>query len=430
MAAMIAIMLYRELPVATFEAQRQKEELLIDRGNEYKRAVQLYVRKLQSFPPSLDALENTNRMRFLRARYTDPFTGKADWRILHAGPGGIITDSKIKQVNNGLNGASGTQAGTLGAPSAVTSPFANSFNGADPNGQQQPGGPGNNFPQRPPAVYANGAGAPGQPANADMYAQNGGQPIDPQTMAAIQNGDNGGGDPNQAPPTAPYPGYPGPGDPSAAGTSSGMYQPGNRGRYHGSPVGNSYPPGQFGPGGVPQDPMAGALATSNPPVALNNTATPSAQGSPGFPSQGSAFGNQGSSFGNANGGSPTTGPSGMGVMNQGSVGGGIAGVASSAPGKTIKLVNDQKDRSLWEFVYDMQKEMNANAPSLGNTNSAQQGSQGAFSNGNSSFSNGNSSFSNGSSSFSNGNSSFSNGTSNGTSGQPSAFPSLTPIQQN
>jgi len=101
-AAAIAIMLYKEMPVATFEAQRQKEQLLIDRGNEYKRAVKLYVRKFQTFPPSIEALENTNRMRFLRNRYVDPYTGKAEWRLLHAGPGGIIIDSKIKNALNGV----------------------------------------------------------------------------------------------------------------------------------------------------------------------------------------------------------------------------------------------------------------------------------------------------------------------------------------
>ncbi len=34
-------------------------------------------------------------MRFLRKRFKDPFTGKDDWRLLHAGPGGIIIDSKV-----------------------------------------------------------------------------------------------------------------------------------------------------------------------------------------------------------------------------------------------------------------------------------------------------------------------------------------------
>jgi hypothetical protein len=58
--------------------------------------------------------------------------------------------------------------------------------------------------------------------------------------------------------------------------------------------------------------------------------------------------------------SPTS-SSGLGTMSGTTVGSGIAGVASKSTGKTIKVFNDQTDRSLWEFVYDMQKEATANA---------------------------------------------------------------------
>lgn len=36
--------------------------------------------------------------------------------------------------------------------------------------------------------------------------------------------------------------------------------------------------------------------------------------------------------------------------------GGIAGVASLAKGASIKLINEQKDYSLWEFYYDPTKD--------------------------------------------------------------------------
>jgi hypothetical protein len=108
-AAMVAIMLYMELPVAVFEAKRQKEELLVDRGEEYAHAVRLYVRKFHHYPASLDQLEDTNRLRFLRHRFKDPFTGKNDWRLLHADPGGMLIDSKIK-TNNPL-GVAGPASG-------------------------------------------------------------------------------------------------------------------------------------------------------------------------------------------------------------------------------------------------------------------------------------------------------------------------------
>src|SRR5690242_21585720 len=82
-AAFVAIMLYREMPVFAFEAQRQKEEMLIDRGAQYKRGVKLFYKKFGMYPASLDQLENTNRLRFLRHRFKDPLTGKDDWRLLH-----------------------------------------------------------------------------------------------------------------------------------------------------------------------------------------------------------------------------------------------------------------------------------------------------------------------------------------------------------
>src|SRR5580693_3609526 len=93
MAAIVAVTLYMQVPRVAFEAQRDKEELLMDRGHEYIRAVTLFVHKFNRFPASMDELENTNHVRFLRRRYVDPMTGKADWRLLHAGPGGVITDS-------------------------------------------------------------------------------------------------------------------------------------------------------------------------------------------------------------------------------------------------------------------------------------------------------------------------------------------------
>ena len=70
-AAIVAIMLFTEMPVVIFEAQRDKEQLLINRGNEYTQAVKLYLRKTGQYPASIDALENTNRVRFLRKKFKD-----------------------------------------------------------------------------------------------------------------------------------------------------------------------------------------------------------------------------------------------------------------------------------------------------------------------------------------------------------------------
>src|SRR5215510_2639372 len=93
MAAIIAVTLYMEIPRVAFESQRQKELLLIDRGEQYKRAIQVFVKKNTRFPARLEELESFNNVRYLRRRYKDPITGKDEWRLIRAGPGGVLIDS-------------------------------------------------------------------------------------------------------------------------------------------------------------------------------------------------------------------------------------------------------------------------------------------------------------------------------------------------
>ena len=97
LAAAIAISLYKAMPRAAFESERNKEELLIERGEQYTRAVQLFVTKFKRFPANMDELEKTNNIRFLRKKFVDPMTGKDEWRLLHVNALGILTDSKIKK---------------------------------------------------------------------------------------------------------------------------------------------------------------------------------------------------------------------------------------------------------------------------------------------------------------------------------------------
>jgi hypothetical protein len=338
-AAVLAIMLYREMPVVAFEAQRQKEELLIDRGNEYEHAIKLYVRKFQSFPASMEALENTNRVRFLRNRYVDPYSGKDDWRLLHAGPGGIIIDSKIKPKNTGLNGAAnatnGSNSSSTTATSASSSSTSSNTNSSSvSNGSTDPnallnGQPAtaNPFPSRPPAVSMDGG-------NIGASTQ------DPLAASAA-----------------------GQSDPSA-NLGQQLMAP------DGSPVSPARP-SRFRNGNVPGDPNAaaqaqsGAAATGNSqdPQAIMQTLMNANNPQAAAQSGSSATGATG------NGITPAAGTGTFsGAMNQGTntMGGGIAGVASKTAGHTIKIVNDQTDRSLWEFVYDMQKELMANAPGMAN----------------------------------------------------------------
>ncbi|MCW5979036.1 MAG: hypothetical protein KIT09_13225 [Bryobacteraceae bacterium] len=95
MAAAVAIMLYKEMPRLMFETQRVAEQDLIFRGEQYQRAIQLYVRKNKRYPQSLDDLEKGSNMRFLRRKYKDPLTGKDEWRLIHIDNAGFYTDSLI-----------------------------------------------------------------------------------------------------------------------------------------------------------------------------------------------------------------------------------------------------------------------------------------------------------------------------------------------
>src|SRR5947208_313324 len=94
MASVFAISLYMELPRVAMETERQKERLLIDRGEQYKRAIQLFTKKAGRYPGKIEELESFQNMRFLRKRYIDPMTGKDEWRIIHI-QNGVLTDSKL-----------------------------------------------------------------------------------------------------------------------------------------------------------------------------------------------------------------------------------------------------------------------------------------------------------------------------------------------
>lgn len=65
-----------------FEIKRDREEELIHRGVQYSRGVRKFIKAFGRYPNSVEELENTNNIRFLRRRYKDPITGK-DFKVLH-----------------------------------------------------------------------------------------------------------------------------------------------------------------------------------------------------------------------------------------------------------------------------------------------------------------------------------------------------------
>ena len=66
--------------------QRDRDLETFHRGMQYRRAIQLYYRKFHAYPPNVDALVNTNDIRFLRKKYIDPMTGKDDWKPIVVRP--------------------------------------------------------------------------------------------------------------------------------------------------------------------------------------------------------------------------------------------------------------------------------------------------------------------------------------------------------
>ena len=141
MAGAIGLMLYAQLPRVAFESEREKEQVLIDRGEQFIRAIQFYqLDNAGQWPQSLDDLEKKGNKRYLRRRYVDPYTGKNEWRLIHTN-GAQLTDSLVTKppVEGSGSGASASSASNaqpqgdqvnaavLARPSDVTLPGAQTF---------------------------------------------------------------------------------------------------------------------------------------------------------------------------------------------------------------------------------------------------------------------------------------------------------------
>lgn len=94
-------------PKVAQDLRREREVEAIHRGNEYVRAIQLYYRKFGRYPASMDTLEKSNNMRFLRQKYVDPITGKADWKLIHFGEAKTTVKGFFGQPLAGLPNSSG-----------------------------------------------------------------------------------------------------------------------------------------------------------------------------------------------------------------------------------------------------------------------------------------------------------------------------------
>lgn len=165
MAAIVAIGMYMEFPRVAFESQRVKEQLLVDRGRQYTRAIQVFFRKNKRFPNTLEELEKYQEVRYLRHRYKDPFTGKEEWRLIHVGPGGVLLDSLVQKQQNPLSkdGKDGSQT----ADGSQNPGFQSSGPGGTTGQTAQTGQPGQ-FGQPAQPGQPGQPGPPGQPGQANV----------------------------------------------------------------------------------------------------------------------------------------------------------------------------------------------------------------------------------------------------------------------
>lgn len=120
--ALLTLSLAIALPKVTREIQRDRELEAMHRGKQYTRAIQLYYRKFHRYPPNIEALVNTDDIRFLRKRYVDPISRKDDWRPIFFGQnklptaigffGMTLSGMPIAPISSDMNGSSGPAGGS------------------------------------------------------------------------------------------------------------------------------------------------------------------------------------------------------------------------------------------------------------------------------------------------------------------------------
>src|SRR5690242_4239184 len=132
---LVLVALSIELPRIAQQIKREKEEELVHRGKEYATAVKRFVHKNGGrYPASVEQLEDTNHIRFLRKKYKDPMTGESDWKMVHAGEAQI----KIPTPNPGLSGPGGTNPGLFNTGGGTNPPGTNPSGNTNPPPGTQP----------------------------------------------------------------------------------------------------------------------------------------------------------------------------------------------------------------------------------------------------------------------------------------------------
>jgi type II secretory pathway pseudopilin PulG len=128
MLAILLIAMSVAVPKISKQIQRDREVETMRRGKQYVRGIKMYYKKFGAYPTSVDALVQTNQIRFLRKKYIDPTTGKDEWKLIHFGqnktqPMGFFGQPLMGGTTGGL-----PPGGPTGIPGAPGGPGIGSSN--------------------------------------------------------------------------------------------------------------------------------------------------------------------------------------------------------------------------------------------------------------------------------------------------------------
>jgi len=135
--SVMSVLLATAMPAWRHVMQREKEEELIFRGEQYARAIGLFQQKYAgAFPPSVKVLVD---QKFLRKEYKDPMTENGEFQLLYQSP------ATRPGLQGGPGGTAGAKPGEgrpgAGGPAAPATPPASALTPANPaGGSRQPGG--------------------------------------------------------------------------------------------------------------------------------------------------------------------------------------------------------------------------------------------------------------------------------------------------
>jgi hypothetical protein len=127
LATLLLLSLSVAVPRVLTEGQREKEEEMIFRGNQYRRAIGLYFRRFGRYPLKLDDLLRSNDRSYLRRAYTNPTSLDGKWRFIRVGPNGEYLGSVNRPKGPGIAGGDerggGRTRGQTGEGTAGDSPY-------------------------------------------------------------------------------------------------------------------------------------------------------------------------------------------------------------------------------------------------------------------------------------------------------------------